>query len=276
MTCAVEFAATLKGTVRPGVLKPFPDRFAADTETVELPVLVSVIVRLELLPVVTFPNDKLVGEALIRNVEAVVAVPARVTVAFETLEVIATEPVKVPLALGENLIGSVAELPAAIVIGNVDPARLKPVPVTVAPLTESEEPPVFESVMLSVEFVPATRLPKLSEVGDTESWPGAAVTVTVADADFVTSAALVAVTVYVPAEPGAVNNPVCMTEPPLALHVTEVFVLPVTLAVNCCVPPVVRAEVVGEIVTTTGAGAAETITVADADLVGSATLVAVT
>ena len=108
---------------------------------------------------------------------------------------IATEPVKVPVALGANLIGSVAELPPAMLIGNVEPARLKPVPVTVAPVTESDTPPVFDRVIFRVEFVPATKLPKLNEDGETESWAGAGFTVTVADADFAASATLVAVTV---------------------------------------------------------------------------------
>ncbi len=47
---------------------------------------------------------------------------------------------------------------------------------------------------------------------------------------------------------------------------------PLTLAVNCCVPPVSSEAEIGEIVTAT----APTLTVADADLVLSATLVAVT
>ena len=50
---------------------------------------------------------------------------------------------------------------------------------------------------------------------------------------------------------------------------------PVTVAVNCCVPLVSMEAEVGEIVTDT-TGAALTVTVADADLVVSATLVAVT
>ena len=108
---------------------------------------------------------------------------------------IATDPVKLPVVVGANLIGRFAVAPAAIVIGNVVPARLKPVPVTVAPVTDNDEPPVFESVMFSVEVVPATKLPKLSEVGETESCAGGNVTVTVAEADLVESAALVAVTV---------------------------------------------------------------------------------
>jgi hypothetical protein len=73
---------------------------------------------------------------------------------------------------------------------------------------------------------------------ETATGRGAVVTVTVADADFVVSAILVAFTVYVPALLGAVYNPELVTVPPVALQVTAVFVLPVTAAVNCWVLPV--------------------------------------
>ncbi len=61
--------------------------------------------------------------------------------------------------------------------------------------------------------------------------------------------------------------------PAVADQVTAVLLEPLTLAVNCCVPPVSSETEVGEIVTATGA---LTVTVADADLVVSATLVAFT
>jgi len=110
--------------------------------------------------------------------------------------------------------------------------------------------------------------------GDTETATACAVTVTAADADLVVSATLVAFTVTVPAVDGAVNMPPVEMLPPLADHVTDVLLLPVTLAVNCCVPLVSMEAETGEIVTpTTGA---LTVTVAEADLVVSATLVAVT
>ena len=65
------------------------------------------------------------------------------------------------------------------------------------------------------------------------------------------------------------------TLPAVADQVTAVLLLPLTVAVNCCVPPVNSEEVVGEIVIDT-TGAALTVTVAEADLVVSATLVAFT
>ena len=55
-----------------------------------------------------------------------------------------------------------------------------------------------------------------------------------------------------------------------------VLVVPVTLAVNCFDWPACTVALVGEMETLTGAGAATIATLALADLVGSATLRAVT
>jgi len=41
--------------------------------------------------------------------------------------------------------------------------------------------------------------------------------------------------------------------PALAVHVTALLVEPVTVAVNCCVPPAATVAVVGDIETATGA-----------------------
>jgi hypothetical protein len=101
-------------------------------------------------------------------------------------------------------------------------------------------------------------------------------TVTLAEAFFDVSAALVAVTVYVPAVPGAVYKPEFDTVPPVAVQVTAVFELPVTVALNCFVAPVWIDAEVGLMETTTGGAAVVTVTVADADTLVSATLVAVT
>jgi hypothetical protein len=64
--------------------------------------------------------------------------------------------------------------------------------------------------------------------------------------------------------------------PPVADHVTAVLLEPVTVAVNCWLPLVWILEEVGVTETDTGGGCVVTVTLADADLVGSATLVAVT
>ena len=91
----------------------------------------------------------------------------------------------------------------------------------------------------------------------------------------VVSAAEVAVTVKLPAVDPAVKRPVVETVPPVAVQLTAVFEVPVTVAVNCWVAPVCTVAEVGEIVTET-TGAACTVTCAVADLVLSAAEVAVT
>jgi len=62
--------------------------------------------------------------------------------------------------------------------------------------------------------------------------------------------------------------------PPLADQVTAVFELPLTVAVNCWVPLAESDAVLG--VTETETTGALTVTVAEADLVVSVTLVALT
>lgn len=121
--------------------------------------------------------------------------------------------------------------------------------------------------------VPLVRIE--AEVGEIVTrTTGAVVTVTVAEADLVVSATLVAVTVTLPVVLGAVKRPLAETLPPLADQVTAVLLEPVTVAANCWVALVTTEATVGEIATaTTGT---LTVMVADADLVFSATLVAVT
>jgi len=104
---------------------------------------------------------------------------------------------------------------------------------------------------------------RVAEPGLTETaTAGAAVTVTLAVADFVESAALVALTVYVPAVLGAVYSPVGEMLPPFTDQVTLVLELPVTVALNCKVAPVVAAGFVG---------VSETATVLDDPLVEDGT-----
>jgi hypothetical protein len=71
-----------------------------------------------------------------------------------------------------------------------------------------------------------------------------------------------------------VNRPEFEMVPAVAVQVTDVFELPLTVAVNCRVAPVCTEVEVGEIETVTPDVEAVTLTVADADLLGSATLVA--
>ena len=90
--------------------------------------------------------------------------------------------------------------------------------------------------------------------------PALALTVTDADADLVVSATLVAVTEKVPAVTPALYTPDAETMPPVALQVTAVLDVPVTVALNCCVAPACNDVEVGEIVTTTGGAVAVSTT----------------
>lgn len=112
---------------------------------------------------------------------------------------------------------------------------------------------------------------------------GAAVTAIVAIPTLVGSATLVAVTTEVPADAGAVYTPAAEMLPVEACHVTaRLVVVPLTTAANESVLPVAVDAVAGVIATDvtpdplgTLVGAL-TVTTAEADFVGSATLVAVT
>jgi hypothetical protein len=96
----------------------------------------------------------------------------------------------------------------------------------------------------------------------------------------VVSALLVTLTVCEPAAAGAVYNPTVETVPTVVLppdtpstdHVTAVLVVPVTVAVNCCVAFTAMLAVVGLIVIPT----VVTVTAALAVLVVSALLVTLT
>jgi len=79
----------------------------------------------------------------------------------------------------------------------------------------------------------------------------------------------------VPAALVAVYRPFVVIVPPVADQVTAVLELPLTAAVNCCDPPVESDAEPGEIVTATVV-VAVTLTAAEADLLVSAMLVAVT
>lgn len=129
----------------------------------------------------------------------------------------------------------------------------------------------------------------------TDTLSGATLTVTLgtiatfAEADLVGSAELVTTTVTLAGE-GAMGGAeytadnelvasVPQVEPlqpaPLKPQVTAVFEVPVTLALKSCMPEVEREALVGLMLNKTAA-AVTTATFAEADLVGSATLVAFT
>jgi hypothetical protein len=150
------------------------------------------------------------------------------------------------------------------------PARLQVMAELVDPVTVAVNCCVFPVTICAV-------------VGETCTITGGKI-VTDTDADLVLFAIAVAVTVTcagLGTAAGAVKRPPDEIEPqvapeqptPLRLHVTAEFVVPVTVAVNCWVFPATTCAVLGEIDTATGE---RIVTVADADLVESATEVAFT
>jgi hypothetical protein len=108
----------------------------------------------------------------------------------------------------------------------------------------------FDTVAVNCSVVPACNE---GADGLIVTCTGGGVMVTVAVADLVVSATLVAVTMPVPAVP-AVNRPACEIVPPVALHVTAVLLAFTTVAVNCRVEPAWSDGVVGLIVTCAGGG----------------------
>lgn len=176
-TCFFPPGVIVDGNTRPLTLNPVPVKFAAETVTEVVPVLLNVTDRLELLPINTLPNARLVGEALSRAVAVDVDVPDNVTVgaAVDELLAILIEPENVPVVVGVNRIPRFTDCPAATVIGNTAPKTVNAAPVTLAPVTEIDEPLVFEIVKLCVDVVFTTTLPKFTADGDTEIVAGSGV-----------------------------------------------------------------------------------------------------
>jgi hypothetical protein len=200
-------AAIVKGKVRPVTLKPAPAVVTENTVTAELPVLVRVADCVAELPTSTLPNERLVGDALSRKVGGGVAVPESEMGAkvFAALLARTRLPLNVPAASGANWMVTVPDWPAFRLKGRAVDTTLKTVePLTFACETVRVDPPVLVTTIACDEVVVAGMLLKVIEVGDTAIVGGGVVTVTVAEADFVLSATLVARTVKVPAVLGAV------------------------------------------------------------------------
>ena len=125
--------------------------------------------------------------------------------------------------------------------------------------------PVLPTVAVNTCWPPDRRL---VAIGDTEIvTAGRAATVTTTLADLVGSATLVAVTVHVPAVEGAayvMTSPgVLGTDPQVALHVTAVFAVLLTVAVNACWPLDGILTGVGDTEIITGGAATVTIMLAE-------------
>src|SRR5215472_19105327 len=114
--------------------------------TLEPPVLVTVSERDLLLPRVTLPKLRVVG--FDPSAPAVTPVPVRgmVRVGLEALEVMVTEPVALPAAVGVKVTLKVALWPAVSVRGAVMPLMVKPAPLIATWEMVTLEPPVLVTV----------------------------------------------------------------------------------------------------------------------------------
>jgi hypothetical protein len=170
---------------------------------------------------------------------------------------------------------SATDLAVTLKLPVVEPAVNKPaveiVPPVAVHVTEVFALPV--TVAVNWRVCPGCSVALVGEIV-TET-TGTGLMVTLAEALFVVSATDFAVTLKLPAVEPAVNRSAVEIDPPVAVHVTAVLALPVTVAVNCCVCPTCSVALVGDIVTeTTGVGLM--VTLAEALFVESATDVAVT
>lgn len=232
-----------------------PVRLTVVTESRDPPVLVTVMFCVPELPTSTLPKSTVNGEADICAGSG--DVPDPVTPMFVGLFVASLVRLivvaAVPVDAGEKATTSDWELPAAIVVGRVKPVTEYPQHCCIE-LIVVFPVPVFDITTVCVEVVPTATWPKSKEVGLTLNAPDdvpfdAAESVTDADADFVVSACEVTMTLTfagLGTVAGAVYRPVLVTVPqadpvqpaPATDHVTPVFDVFVTVAVNCCVLPV--------------------------------------
>lgn len=99
-------------------------------------------------------------------------VPESATVSGEFVALLTTVtlPGRLPVEVGANVTLKEVDWPAARLNGSATPVVVKPAPLALICEMETLELPVFEIVMLCVALVPVARLPKLSNVGDAESW----------------------------------------------------------------------------------------------------------
>jgi len=81
---------------------------------------------------------------------------------------------RLPAEVGANVTVKEADCPTARLSGNPAALVLKPAPLVLTCEMETLEFPVLVIVKLCVALVPVVKLPKLSDVGEAESWSVAA------------------------------------------------------------------------------------------------------
>src|SRR5579863_110242 len=164
-------APRVKGKIKPFTLKPEPERVPCVIVTPEPPVLVRISAAVWLLPTWTVPKLMLEGFAVSEPVARPVPESGRLREASEAVLTNATLPLTAPAACGANATLKFVLCPAANVSGRASPARLNPVPVTVACETVSVEPPELVSVACCFWLLPIRTLPRAMLAGLTARKP---------------------------------------------------------------------------------------------------------
>ena len=122
--------ASVTGTPAPLSANPVPFSVIPETVTLALPEFVTVTLNVDELPVLTFPNPRLV---VLNESDWVAATPVPVSATnageFGALLTTVMLPLAAPAAVGANCTVRFAELPAAMFNGKASVPTLKPAPV---------------------------------------------------------------------------------------------------------------------------------------------------
>ena len=166
VTLALWPAFNAVGTVNPDSVTPVPEADIAEIVAVAVPEFVIFTLCVAEEPTETLPKLIDVGDS-VRLAETPSPFSGTVVGESSALLVIVTTPVVAPLEAALNETFSVADCPAAIVIGAVIPPTVYPVPVTAIFDTLSAAVPSFITVTDSVTVAPTAEFPKSSAAGET-------------------------------------------------------------------------------------------------------------
>jgi hypothetical protein len=164
-------ACRVMGKFRPVKLYPAPLNEACETVTLEPPELLRVAGSVWLLPVWTDPKLTLDGATVSAPGRTAVTASGTARVGLEASELIVRLPLKLPDVGGVEFRFRLALCPAANVMGVAIPLKLKPVPVTAAPLMVTLEPPILVTVAVCFWVLPTCTMPKTTGLEPTPSIP---------------------------------------------------------------------------------------------------------
>ncbi len=173
VTGALWSAARVMGNETPLSLNS--EVLAVPEETVTLdPLALMVAVRLVDCPTITVPKLKVPGETL--NCPAAVPEPASAMVkfGFEASETTEMLPLVDPAEVGAKATPKVKLCPGDRTIGKLSPVTLNPLPVTLACVTVTLEPPELVKISDRVVLLPICTLPKLRLIEVAATVPGVA------------------------------------------------------------------------------------------------------